>query len=382
MPASAPGAGDDAGTALVVLRALGLGDFVTAVPALRALERAFPGSRRVLAGPAWYRDLVDLAGVRWEVRPTEPLRTPPWWEAQPPDLAVNLHGRGPQSTAALAELAPRRLWAHALPGEPGRPGPPWPGRVHDAEIWCGLLRAHGVRADPDDLWWPAPDGTSRPDATSAPGSTSAPSGTSHPDATSAPGSASSPVDHSPVPLRDGTARPVSDAGAARPVSGTGSVIVHPGASAASRRWPAERFAAVVRHLSAAGLRVLVTGSRDELPLAEHVARAAAPARVTVLAGRTGVRELARLVADADLVVCGDTGVAHLATAYRTPSVRLFGPVPPALWGPRVDGDIHVCLWNGTESDPHAPVIDPGLASITADDVLSVCSQVLSGAERP
>jgi ADP-heptose:LPS heptosyltransferase len=324
-------AGPDAVTGILVLRALGLGDFVTAVPALRALERRFPDRRRVLAGPAWYRDLLELAGLRWEVRATEPLRTPTWPEPAPPDLAVNLHGRGPQSTAALAALAPRRLWAHDLPDGSDRPGPPWPGRIHDAEIWCGLLRAYGVAADPDDLWWPAPDGAPAP----------------------APGDAVSPV------------------------PGAGAAIIHPGASAASRRWPAERFAAVARHLGSLGLRVLVTGSRDELPAAERVARHAGLDRASVLAGRTGVRELARLVSEADLVVCGDTGVVHLATAYRTPSVRLFGPVSPALWGPRVDGGIHACLWEGAEGDPHACEIDPGLASITVADVLQACADVLA-----
>ena len=36
------------------------------------------------------------------------------------------------------------------------------------------------------------------------------------------------------------------------------------------------------------------------------------------------------------VVCGDTRKAHVALALRTPSVVLFGPVPPAEWGPRPD----------------------------------------------
>ncbi|RKS10672.1 ADP-heptose:LPS heptosyltransferase [Nocardiopsis sp. Huas11] len=344
MSAAAPGAAESAGTALVVLRALGLGDFVTSVPALRALERAFPDRRRILAGPAWYWDLTALAGLDWRVLPTELLRTPPWDGAHPLELAVNLHGRGPQSTEALAALAPRRLWAHADPGEPGRPGPPWPGRVHDTEIWCGLLRAHGLAADPDDLWWPPPD--------------------------------HAPADDTAAPLPERASPPHRNT-ATGPDSGAGTAVVHPGASAASRRWPPERFATVVRHLHDRGLRVLITGSRAERPLAERVARTAAPAPAQVPAGRTGVGELARLVADADLVVCGDTGVAHLATAYRTPSVRLFGPVSPALWGPRVDEGIHACLWKGGESDPHASALDPGLASITADDVLSACSDVLS-----
>src|SRR5207237_79615 len=40
------------------------------------------------------------------------------------------------------------------------------------------------------------------------------------------------------------------------------------------------------------------------------------------------------------LVCGDTGVAHLATALGTPSVLLFGPVPPSRWGPLADPELH------------------------------------------
>ncbi len=45
-------------------------------------------------------------------------------------------------------------------------------------------------------------------------------------------------------------------------------------------------------------------------------------------GRLGLGGLAGRVASARLLVCGDTGVAHLATACGTPSVLLFGPTDP------------------------------------------------------
>ncbi|WP_433697338.1 glycosyltransferase family 9 protein [Nocardiopsis sp. CA-288880] len=310
---------DGHGPALLALRALGLGDFATAVPALRALERAAPAWRRVLAGPPWYRDLLALAGLSWEVLPTEPLAVPGWDSAPPPDLAVNLHGRGPESTAALAALSPRVMWAFGHRTAVDREGPDWPSGVHDAEVWCRLLREHGTAADPTDLRWPRPERT-----------------TCLPD----------------------------------------TVIVHPGAAAPSRRWPVERFARVARHLAGSGLRVLVTGSRQELSRAEAVAAEAGLGPGSVLAGRTGLVELARLVAGAGLLVCGDTGVGHLATAYSTPSVRLFGPVSPQLWGPLVDRDSHRCLWAGRRGDPHSDYLDPGLGSIGAEEVLAACAAAL------
>jgi ADP-heptose:LPS heptosyltransferase len=69
------------------------------------------------------------------------------------------------------------------------------------------------------------------------------------------------------------------------------------------------------------------------------------------------------------VVCGDTGVGHLATAFGTPSVLLFGPTPPALWGPPASRPQHRVLHHGGRGDPHGATLDPALAAISVADVL-------------
>jgi ADP-heptose:LPS heptosyltransferase len=88
----------------------------------------------------------------------------------------------------------------------------------------------------------------------------------------------------------------------------------------------------------------------------------------VLAGRTDIVELAALIAAAGRVVCGDTGVAHLATAVATPSVVLFGPTPPTRWGPPATRH-HVALWAGRDGDPQGREPDPGLLALTVGDVI-------------
>lgn len=59
----------------------------------------------------------------------------------------------------------------------------------------------------------------------------------------------------------------------------------------------------------------------------------------------------------------------MATAVGTPSVVLFGPTPPSLWGPP-PRPVHRVLWKGTPGDPHAPQPDPGLLRIEVDEVVA------------
>lgn len=291
-----------------MLRALKLGDLLAAVPALRALARSFPDHHRVLAAPGWLRPLALHTGTVHEVVDTAPL-SPLAPHLHGADVAVNLHGRGPESTALLAATGPRRLVAFDLAGQAS-----WDDGEHERRRWCRLLEVAGIAADPDDV------GLDRPD----------------------------------VPVPPGAA---------------GATVIHPGASTGARRWPVDRWAAVAVAEVAAGRRVVVTGAPDEVPLARAVAAGAGLPAAAVLAGRTEVLELLALVADAGRVACGDTGVAHVATAMGTPSVVLFGPTSPATWGPP-PGDRHRALWAGTTGDPHADDPDPGLLRIGTEEVCS------------
>jgi ADP-heptose:LPS heptosyltransferase len=84
-----------------------------------------------------------------------------------------------------------------------------------------------------------------------------------------------------------------------------------------------------------------------------------------------------MVASARLVVSGDTGVAHLATAYGRPSVVLFGPASPRIWGPPAGGR-HIALWHGdTEREVLTDAPDPALLAITVDEVLDAVTRIVN-----
>lgn len=303
---------------ILVLRALGVGDLLTAVPALRALGRGFPAHDLVLAAPRGLRPLIGLIDeVGAHVAVAGPDHIP--WRGEAPEIAVNLHGCGPESHRSLLETRPGRLLAHVNPDVPGHAGPAWDPSQHETVRWCRLLESAGVPADPTDLYLAPPDG------------------------------------------------PVPDAA-------VGAAIVHPGAKSAARRWPVDRFAAVARHERRRGRPVLVTGNEAERPLALEVARLSGLGEGAVLAGETDLAGLARVVAVAGLVVCGDTGIAHLATGLRTPSVVLFGPSPPAQWGPPADPR-HRTLWAGERGDPFGHRPHAGLLRIGVDEVLAAADRL-------
>nr|WP_244158693.1 glycosyltransferase family 9 protein [Caballeronia fortuita] len=105
------------------------------------------------------------------------------------------------------------------------------------------------------------------------------------------------------------------------------IVVHPGASAASRRYPVERFAQVVEHLGAQlQWPILVTGSRSE----SHLCRIACGASQYAhdLSGALELGELAALIDHASVLISNNSGPVHLASALDTPVVDLYALTNP------------------------------------------------------
>jgi len=309
-----------------VLRALGVGDLLTAVPALRALAQAFPRHERVLAAPAALGPLVGLVDANGggpavhrlvHAGELEPLPS----EVHGPQVAVNLHGRGPESHKVLLRARPgRTLWFESPEVPESRGAPRWRPGEHEVLRWCRMLAEHGVPSNPARLELSPPAGLPPPGS-------------------------------------------------------EGATLLHPGAASPARRWPPERFAEVARSEAERGRPVVVTGGAEEVARAALVARQAGLPRGSVLAGRTDLADLARVVAAAGRVVSGDTGVAHLATALGTPSVVLFGPTSPSEWGPPAERSWHRALWAARSGDPHGLRPDDGLLAIQPADVLRALDEL-------
>ena len=354
---------------MLALRALQIGDLLVTVPALRALRRAHPEHRLVLATTAALAPLVDRVGDIDVLLPTPDPTAVPWPDAAP-DVVVNLHGTGPQSHRALDALNPRRrIGFRCRDAGPGWVGPAWDTvaavHPHERARWCALLESVGIPADADDLRLPSPDRAGPPRAGSGLVSSDRPGIEQDRPGRTGPGHTG--------PVRTGSAHASSTGGRSAGES-PAPVLVHPGAAYGAKRWPVERFAAVAAALDGPQAPVVVTGSEAEHDLAAAVARRAGLPVDRVLAGRTDLGALCDLVARAGLVISGDTGIAHLASAYRTPSVVLFGPVDPAQWGPPAEGP-HVALAHpaARRGARFVDEPDPALLAIGVEEVLAAAA---------
>lgn len=115
----------------------------------------------------------------------------------------------------------------------------------------------------------------------------------------------------------------------------------PTSNAISRRWPAERFAAIASRLGREGARVVVFGTSREAALTSAIAASADP-RPVDWTGRSTLPVLAELLRRLDFLVTNDTGPMHLAYAVGTPLLALFGASPEDVTAPRgVDSEVLV-----------------------------------------
>ena len=115
------------------------------------------------------------------------------------------------------------------------------------------------------------------------------------------------------------------------------VLFNPNASdmLPQRRWPAENFAALARRVLERwdDVLILITGAPDEAAEAEALRAQVGHARMVNFAGRSALADLPLLYSVAELMVSNDSGPAHFASVTDMPTIVLFGPETPALYGP-------------------------------------------------
>lgn len=116
-------------------------------------------------------------------------------------------------------------------------------------------------------------------------------------------------------------------------AGNRLILVHIGTSTRYKAWALSNFTGLMRGLGEQqNLVIGLVGGRDDTVLATKVAEhCGMQSRVMVLAGRLTISQTAKILDGAGLFIGGDSGLAHLATAYGVPAVVMFGPSDAKKW---------------------------------------------------
>lgn len=301
---------------IAVFRALNLGDMLCFVPALRSLRRAFPYARISLvglhnAGPLVARfhryvdELVVFPGLsHFPEQQAQEGELPEFYRRMRLrrfDLALQMHGDGSHSNGVVERLGARNEAGFVPRGSDQRSGRwmLWPDRLHEIHRYLALLEYLGIDAGDDGLEFPLDADDQR------------------------------------------TAEALLTRKGLEP---SRTIVLHPGARLASRRWPLGRFAEVGKVLAGEGWQIAVTGSPAEASLTRTLANAIG--RSVDLCGETDLGQLAAILRRCRLLVCNDTGISHVAAAMGTASVVIASGSDVNRWAP-LDSTAHSVL--------HAPV---------------------------
>ena len=338
---------------ILVFRALMLGDWLCATPALRALRAGAPRAHIALCGLPWTAELARRLSavdefIGFPGHPALPERVPEAgalerfvddMHRRRFDLALQMHGSGGVVNALVRRFAALATAGFSTPttAQDLELAVPWAEHGTEIERCLALSDALGAPRDGMDIDLPllAAD-------------------------------------------REGIARLRAAHGVPQRYA-----IVHPGSQLPSRRWAPERFAAVADALAEAGLTVLLTGSVSETPLTGAV-HALCRRRVIDLAGHTAsIWALGALVEGATLVVANDTGISHIAAAVGTRSVIVACGSDVQRWAP-LDRRRHRVHWHATPCRPcaHAtcPTAHECAAGVSTAAVIATAFDLLESEE--
>jgi len=299
---------------VLIVRLGALGDIVHTIPVAAALRRAFPAARVDWLVSAKHREILDLvpvidrrlvindrAGARGGSSLAAAIRE---LRGAHYDVVLDLQGLIKSALLARSTGAPRVIGFAARYAreslarmfytevyDPGRGGLYNPRETeHVVRMNLGMLQTLGITAVTPEF----------------------------------------PIEATP------------SAAAAQIAQQTGGryVLLNPGAAWPNKRWPPSRFGALASAMrQRTGLPSVVLWGPGEQPLADAVVADASGAAIA--SPPTTIADIVALARGASLMVSGDTGPIHIASAVGTPTVGIYGPTRPSRNGPLGRADIAV-----------------------------------------
>jgi ADP-heptose:LPS heptosyltransferase len=164
-----------------------------------------------------------------------------------------------------------------------------------------------------------------------------------------------------------------------------TVLLHPGAGWLFRRWPSERWSALIERLQQIpSLRLILIAGPGELQLTDEINRTLTHPIET---HATTYKELLSLISQASLLICTDSGPMHAAALLNIPVLALFGPGESKVWRPLSHRSR---FFHHIETYPCHPCTqitcvrpsDPCMTAIHVDEVVAAAHSILAGEPEP
>jgi ADP-heptose:LPS heptosyltransferase len=290
---------------VALFRALQIGDLLCAIPAVRAFKKAYPASNITLIGLPWaqrfvkrfpdyFSDFIHFPGypglpeqgfdTRHYISFLEEVNKRSF------DLLIQMHGNGALVNPVAALCGAKRITGYF---EPGKYCPdaelcmPYPEEGAEITKHLQLMEFLGIAAQDEQLEFP---------------------------------------------VTAAEQQSFSDICATYDLQPKQYVCVHPGARDTRRWWSAQNFAQVADLLTEKGYTVVLTGTESEYHTTQLVASSMRHEAIN-LTGKTDLGTLAVLIKNARMLLSNDTGVSHIASAVKTPSVVIFLASDPSRWAP-------------------------------------------------
>lgn len=304
---------------IAVFRALQLGDLLCSIPALRALHHAYPKARITLLGLPWgqslpgrfphyihsFKHFPGYPGLpEQKLRVSDFTRFLEEMQQQQFDLVLQMQGNG-SLVNSMVELIGGKYTAGFYLKDDYRPNEDlfleYPGGIHEVERHLQLMNYLGIESCGTELEFPLYK-----------------------------------RDYEEYEQLHLSLPPQQ------------YVCIHPGSRGAWRQWPAAYFAELANYCAAQGLKIVLTGTKEEMEIIQQVLKKIKTETV-IAAGKTSLGAAGVLIKNAFLLISNCTGVSHMAAAFETPSLVISMDGEPERWGP-LNKELHRTVdWKST---PH------------------------------
>lgn len=294
---------------IAVFRALQLGDMLCAIPGIRALRHAYPDAEITLIGLPWAKSLTERFSGYFDYfitfpgypgLPEQPFEATAFTaflanvQQQNFDLAIQMQGNGSLVNPMVELFGARYTAGYSIEGHYAPDNGlfmPYPDYGSEIERHILLMEFLGIRAQGTELEFPLQEN-----------------------------------DRQQLSALDLGIEPKQ------------YVCVHPGSRGSWRQWPTQYFAALADYCIEQGYKVVLTGTKDEESIIMDVISHMRNEPINT-AGKTSMGAVAALIKDAAMLISNCTGVSHIASAFKTPSIVISMDGEPHRWGP-LDKRVH------------------------------------------